>query len=103
MRARDLDLQELLQFDPDAEAIAAVVGVVLNLAVWFALHTLFGEVQRVDAGAVRLLLPVPATIDWGALMVSAASVLAVFRWRIGMLPLLGGATLAGVLLHEVGS
>lgn len=82
---------------------AAVVGVVLNLAVWFALHTLFGEVQRVDAGAVRLLLPVPATIDWGALMVSAASVLAVFRWRIGMLPLLGGATLAGVLLHEVGS
>lgn len=82
---------------------AAVVGVVLNLAVWFALHTLFGEVQRVDAGPVRLLLPVPATIDWGALMVSGASVLAVFRWRIGMLPLLGGATLAGVLLHEVGS
>jgi hypothetical protein len=28
-------------------------------------------------------------------------VLAVFRWKIGVLPLLGGAALAGVLLHEV--
>jgi chromate transporter len=74
---------------------AAVVGVVLNLAIWFAMHTLFG-----DAGAVHLLLPVPVTVDWGALLVSVGSVLAVFRWRIGVLPLLGGAALAGVLLNE---
>ena len=80
---------------------AAVVGVVLNLAVWFALHTLFGEVRRVDAGAVHLLLPVPATLDWGAALVSAGSVLVVFRWKVGVLPLLGAAMLAGVLLHEV--
>ena len=80
---------------------AAVVGVVLNLAVWFALHTLFGEVRTVDAAAARLLLPVPATLDWGAFLVSAGAVLAVFRWKIGVLPLLGGAAVAGVLLHEV--
>jgi chromate transporter len=80
---------------------AGVAGVVLNLAVWFALHTLFGEVRTIDAGAVHLLMPVPASLDWGAALVSAGSVLAVFRWKIGVLPLLGGAALAGVLLHEV--
>ena len=80
---------------------AAVVGIVLDLAVWFALHTLFGEVRTVDKGAVHLLLPIPATLDWGALLVSAGSMLAVFRWKIGVLPLLGGAALAGVLLHEI--
>ncbi len=80
---------------------AAVVGVVLNLAVWFALHTLFGEVRTVDVGAAHLQLPVPATLDWGAALLSLGSVLAVFRWRIGVLPLLGGAALAGVLWHEV--
>ena len=78
---------------------AAVVGVVLNLAVWFALHTLFGEVQTVDVGPAHLLLPVPATLDWGAALVTVGSVLAVFRWKIGVLPLLGGAALVGVLLH----
>jgi chromate transporter len=80
---------------------AAVVGVVLNLAVWFALHTLFGEVRIVDAGPARLLLPVPETLDWRAALVSVGAVLAVFRWKVGVLPLLGGAALAGVLLHRM--
>jgi chromate transporter len=78
---------------------AAVVGVVLNLALWFALHTLFAEVRTVDAGPVHLLLPVPATLDWRAALVSAGSMLALFRWKIGVLPLLGAAALVGVLLH----
>ena len=76
-----------------------MVGVVLNLAVWFAMHTLFGEVRRIDAGVLHLLLPVPASLDLGAALVSAASVLAVFRWKVGVLPLLGGAALAAVLLQ----
>jgi chromate transporter len=80
---------------------SAVVGVVLNLAVWFALHTLFAEVRIVDVGPAHLQLPVTATLDRGAALVSVASVFAVFRWKVGVLPLLAGAAVAGVLLHEV--
>jgi chromate transporter len=80
---------------------AAVVGVVLNLAVWFALHTLFGEVRTFGAGPVDLLLPLPATLDLGAALITVASVLAVFRWKVGVLPLLGAAALAGIVFHEV--
>jgi chromate transporter len=80
---------------------AAVVGVVLNLAVWFALHTLFGEVRTLGAGPVNLLVPVPATLDWGAALITVAAVLAVFRWKIGVLPLLGAAALTGIVFHEV--
>lgn len=44
-----------------------MVGVVLNLAVWFALHTLFGEVHVITAGPVRLQLPALSTLDGAAL------------------------------------
>jgi chromate transporter len=80
---------------------AAVVGVVLNLAVWFALHTLFAEVRTLEAGPISLLRPVPSTLDWGAALISVGALLALFRWKIGLLPLLGGAALAGVVLREV--
>ena len=46
---------------------AAVVGVILNLAVWFALHAMFGEVREVALGPLRLNLPVLASLDpWAA-------------------------------------
>jgi chromate transporter len=80
---------------------AAVVGVVLNLAVWFALHTLFAELRTIEAGPITLLRPVVSTLDSGAALIGLAALLAVFRWKIGLLPLLGGAALAGVVLREV--
>ena len=46
---------------------AAVVGVVLHLSVWFALHTLFGAVEAVDRGGLRLTLPVWSSVEWTAL------------------------------------
>jgi chromate transporter len=36
-----------------AAITAAVVGVILNLSVWFALHVLFGQVQEMHAGPLR--------------------------------------------------
>jgi chromate transporter len=78
---------------------ASVVGVVFNLAVWFALHTLFGDVRPVAHGPFHLLVPVLATVDWGATAIAAAAMLATFRWRVGMLPTLGGAAMVGVLLR----
>lgn len=80
---------------------AAVVGVVLNLAVWFGLHTLFREVATVHLGPLRLAVARPATLDWGALVIAGGAMLAMFRFKVGMLPVLGGAALAGVVLHAV--
>jgi chromate transporter len=74
---------------------AAVVGVVLNLAVWFALHTLFAEVTATHAFGIRLWQPVWATIDWPSLVLAAGAAVAMFRFGIGMLPTLAGSALLG--------
>jgi chromate transporter len=76
---------------------AAVVGVVLNLAVWFGLHVLFGEVRKVEGLGMSLDIPVLATIDPAALVLTLAAILAVFYLKIGMLPVLAVSSAAGVL------
>ena len=81
---------------------AAVVGVILNLAVWFATHTLFRTMQTVAGLGFRFDLPVPASLDpWAALLALAAAA-AVFRFKVGMLSTLAGCGLAGVLLRLAG-
>jgi chromate transporter len=75
---------------------AAVVGVVLNLALWFALHTLFREVRPFRGGGLDLDLPVLATVHWPAVILTAAAVLAIFRFRVGTLPTLAGCAAAGL-------
>jgi chromate transporter len=64
---------------------AAVVGVVLNLACWFALRTLFGEVADVQAGPLHLSVPTWSTIDWAALVLSAGACVAMLRYGVGMI------------------
>ena len=80
---------------------AAVVGVILNLAVWFALHTLFAEVRELRWTVGRLLVPAPATLDAGALVVAAAASWALLRLRWGMLPTLLAAMAAGAVWYVV--
>jgi chromate transporter len=63
---------------------AAVVGVILNLAVWFALHVVFGRVIAFGP----LELPDPRSLDPAALALTVAACIAVFRFRLGMGPLL---------------
>jgi chromate transporter len=48
---------------------AAVVGVVLNLAVWFALHMLFRETTPGTAGPLRFDAPIVTSVDLAALSV----------------------------------
>lgn len=52
---------------------AAVVGVILNLAVWFALHVFFGRVDHVTWGALSLWVPDPATLDWRVVLLATLS------------------------------
>ncbi|MER8682640.1 chromate efflux transporter [Mesorhizobium sp. M1405] len=77
---------------------AAVVGVIMNLALWFGLHVIFGEVRNVGLG---MDVPVLSSIDWRAALLSCASMIAILKLKIGMLPTLAGSALAGVLLLAV--
>ncbi len=77
---------------------AAVVGVILNLAIWFAIHVIFREVITWQAGPLSMQLPRPASIDWRAALLTALAIVAVFRLKLGMVTVLAGAALAGVLL-----
>jgi chromate transporter len=82
---------------------AAVVGVILNLAIWFALHTWFRETDRVKGFAYAFDIPVPATVDAWALGLSIAAILAIFRFKAGMIQTLLACSAAGLLLHLVGA
>jgi chromate transporter len=78
--------------------MAAVVGVVLSLAVWFALHTVFREVRDVTWGPLSLPVPRLAGIDLGAGLIAALAAVAVFRFRWGMFAVLGAGAAAGVVI-----
>ncbi|MBE7198440.1 MAG: chromate efflux transporter [Parafilimonas terrae] len=81
---------------------SAVVGVILNLAVWFSLHTIFREVQPVRGPGFAFELPVPASLDPAALALSVAAVVATLRFGAGMVSVLAGCAAAGVALHLAG-
>ena len=49
-----------------ASVTAAVVGVILNLAVWFGLHAVFGEVRTFERFGMQAPFPVPGSVDWSA-------------------------------------
>ena len=86
-----------------ATITAAVVGVILNLAVWFALHTLFREVDTLRPGfGLKLEWPLWSSLNGPALVLTAAAVLAVFRFKAGMIPTLLASAAAGVALHVAG-
>lgn len=75
---------------------AAVVGVILNLALWFGLHVLFREVRTLRWGPLRFDLPVAGSLDWAALALGALAIVAVFRLRLGMGTVLAGSSLLGL-------
>ena len=74
---------------------AAVVGVILNLALWFAIHTLFARVHAVPTPTGSLDVPVLASINLPALALSAAALIAVLRFKAGVLPVLLCSAAAG--------
>jgi chromate transporter len=78
---------------------AAVVGVILNLAIWFSLNVSFGTVNEVYYGPIRLYLPDLATVDWASLLIAVAAFIALFRFKVSMLWTLAGAALAGLMYY----
>ncbi len=78
---------------------AAVVGVVLNLAVWFALHTLFGQVAEIHTLGMHWLIPQWGSLDGAALVIAGLAMVAMFRGKWGMLPTLAGSATLGIFYH----
>jgi chromate transporter len=82
---------------------AAVVGVVLNLAVWFAIHTMFRATTPIKLFPIAFEAPIPGSIDVWAFILSVAAALAIFRFKIGMIHTLAGCCAAGLLLFMLGA
>jgi chromate transporter len=81
---------------------AAVVGVVLNLAIWFALHTIFRDVTPIRTYGLAFDMPVLASVDPWALALSVAAIIAIFRFKTGMIPTLAACCCIGIILYLVG-
>lgn len=77
-----------------AAITASVVGVILNLALWFALHVVFAHVGD---GPLNLPLPEPASVQPLQLALAVGAAIAMLRFKWGMLPVLGAAGLIGVI------
>lgn len=81
---------------------AAVVGVILNLAIWFGLHVLFrevGKVALVPSLRLDLALPVWTSLDPAAALLFVLSAVLLFRLKLGMVPVLGICALAGLAVR----
>jgi len=98
---------ERLQAEPRLKAalagvMAAVVGVIMNLTVWFALNVLFGRVGETAIGPARLYIPELATVSWPAVLLSALAFVLMFGLHRGMITTLG--VCAGLALgwHYIG-
>jgi chromate transporter len=86
-----------------ATITAAVVGVILNLAIWFGAHVLFAEVRAMQFGALAIDLPVLSSVNLASLGLTVVAAVAAFRFKVGVVPLLLGCAAAGVALKLAGA
>ncbi|PPD10143.1 MAG: chromate transporter [Methylocystis sp.] len=82
---------------------AAVVGVILNLAIWFSIHVLFREIDAINALGLSVELPAPASVDPIALALTIVAALALFRFDLGVPRTLAFCTGAGIFLYFLGA
>ena len=81
---------------------AAVVGVILNLSLWFAIHVLFREVGHWQYGVLQVPQPDPASLDGLALLLGLGAMLALLRFKLGLGITLAAAAGIGLLCAVLG-
>lgn len=86
-----------------AGVTAAVVGVIANLALWFGVHFIFGEVSHLQVGILRGDVPELASVNWEALLLSGLAGLLLLRFKWGLFKVLGVCVAAGMVLTLVGA
>jgi len=82
---------------------AAVVGVIANLAVYFALHTLFDQTRRITAGPFAFDVPQPGSLQPAALLITALGCFLIFGRNWGVVRTLGACALAGIAFGLAGA
>jgi chromate transporter len=82
--------------------MAAVVGVILNLAIWFAIHTVFRATLHVAALGASFDAPILTSLDIWNLVIALGAAIAIFRFKAGMIPTLAASCAMGVVLHALG-
>ncbi|MBI3975959.1 MAG: chromate transporter, partial [Armatimonadetes bacterium] len=80
---------------------AAVVGVMLNLLVWFGVHTLFGAFVTVTLFGKTVAMPDPATLDLTSLGVAVVAFFGLWRLRWGIVPVVLGSAGVGWLVSAL--
>jgi len=80
---------------------AAVVGVILNLSIWFSLHVFFGEVTARQFGLLVLWQPTLDSLDWRVIALSMVSALLLFRFHWSISRVLAIAALGGLALSSL--
>jgi len=82
-----------------AAITAAVVGVILNLTVWFALHVLFGQVREVQAGPFRWYAFDPLELDLRVASLALLAAVLAFGFKRGLVELVLVMAALGVALR----
>ena len=80
---------------------AAVVGVILNLALWFGLNVAFADVQRLSIGPATVLYPDLASANWRVLAITALAAVLLLWTKRSVALTLGICAAAGVALSAV--
>ena len=78
---------------------AAVVGVMLNLAIWFAVHVAFGEVDTVRTFGMQLLVPTWGSVQIASVVLALGAFIAMLRFKVGMLPVIFVSALLGIVYY----
>ncbi|MGI6851962.1 chromate efflux transporter [Mesorhizobium sp. 1B3] len=79
-----------------AAVTAVVVGIIANLALWFALHVLFGVVRDIEVGPFIFAIPDLPTFDPGSMLIALAAGIALIVFRANLIAVLAAAALAGM-------
>jgi len=81
---------------------AAIVGVVLNLAVWFGIHVAFAKVGEQSFGPLRIYVPDWNTVEIAAVILAVMAMVAMLRFKVGMIPTLTASTVLGTAMFYAG-
>ena len=85
-----------------AGAVIILVGVIANLGVYFAVHTLFARTRRLDQGVLAVELPEVGTIRPVAVAIALVAAVLLFRWKWSVLRTLGVCAVLGLVAGITG-
>jgi len=84
-----------------AAITAAVVGVILNLSVWFAINTLFKSVEKIHVSIFQFYSPLLQSFNWGALIIMLCAIFLTFRYKTNLFIVLLVGMILGVCFNSL--